>query len=577
MTRSADTALKLGGLVLPVFLLFGLTYLLPLGKLVLTSFYHEGSFSLTTHIGLLASSGFRSIALRTVQMAAIVTIGSLLLGYPTAYFLSRMQPARAAILLIFVTIPYLTSILIRSYAWIVLLGPKGVINNALISTGVIDQPIRMVFNTLGADIAMIQIQLPLMIFVLYASMVGIDRKLLDAAQSLGSSRASGFLNVYLPQSLSAVAAGCTLVFLSCLGFYVTPALLGGPGDYMIAQAIQVRVSNLGDYEGAAGQSSILLAAIVLAFFLLRKRVVAVLSDETSKNSAQTRPHDKRYWLPEGFARSVAPFLAKLGEAISAVRVPILVMISTASLLYLLLPMVIVAILAFSDATYLTFPPPAYSMRWFWNFFSDGRWTSALLFSVAGAGLSAILSVLIGAPATFAIVRRQFPGRLAFYLLLISPLIVPHIIIGVAALLAFVRLGLVGSLTGFVLAYSVIAIPYVTVLFINGLRSVDRSLEMAAAGLGAPPHVVLRTVTLPLIVPTIISAFLFAFLAGFDDVEIGLFLSGPTTTPLPIRMMENIRFEISPQIAVVGVLLLAALVVGFLLFRVATAAVGWARA
>lgn len=270
----------------------------------------------------------------------------------------------------------------------------------------------------------------------------------------------------------------------------------------------------------------------------------------------------------------APVLLHIGEFITWIRVPALAIVSAVSLFYLLLPMVIVAILAFSGAAYLTFPPPSYSLRWFYTFFADNRWMSSLLFSLAAAGLAAFLSVVVGAPASFMIVRRKFFGRLGLYLLLISPLVVPRIIIGVAALLAFVPVGLVGTMTGFAMIYAVVGIPFVTVMFINGLRRLDRNLEMAAAGLGASPVAVLRTVTLPLIAPAIAGAFLFAFLAGFDDVELGLFLSGPESTPLPIRMMENIRFEISPQIAVVGVLLFATLITGYLVFMVCRKVFGW---
>ena len=555
----------IAGMVLPALLILGAVYFFPLAKLVWASFYSDGALTLSNHLDLIGSASFRAIAMRTFTMAVVVTLFTLLLAYPITYFLSRLTPRRAALLLVFVTVPYLTSILIRSYAWIVLLGGNGLINNSLIWLGIIDAPVRLVFNMLGAYIAMVQIQLPLMIFALYAPMRSIDRTLLNAAQSLGGNRASSFFHIFLPLSLPGVVGGSTLVFLSSLGFYVTPALLGGPGDYMIAQAIQVRVSNLADYDAASAQGALLLLVVILAFILLRKRLANGISDGTAPAAASVDNGIRRHRLPEGIAQALHPAFVALSEVISRLRLPALYLVMGFGLLYLVLPMVVVAILAFSNAAYLTFPPPDYSLRWFKAFFADERWLAALWFSVKSASVAAVLSTLVAAPAAFVLVRRRFPGRLALYLVLISPLVVPHIIIGVAALFAFVPLGLSGSMAGFVLAYAVIAMPFVVVLFITGLRRFDRSLEMAAAGLGATPAKILTTVTLPLLVPTIVSALLFAFLAGFDDVELGLFLSGPQATPLPIRMLENIRLEISPQIAVIGVLLLGGLLVGYALY------------
>lgn len=556
-------------MVLPAIVIFGAVYLVPLAKLVSASFIRDGALTLSNHLDLIGSASFRAIVVRTFKMAVVVTFFTLLLGYPAAYFLSRLAPRRAALLLLVVTVPYLTSILIRSYAWIVLLGPAGLINKSLLWLGILDEPVRLVFNLTGAYIGMVQIQLPLMIFALYAPMQRIDRTLLNAAQSLGGNRASAFFQVFLPLSLPGVLGGSMLVFLSTLGFYVTPALLGGTGDYMIAQAIQVRVSNLADYDAASAQGTLLLLVVVLAFVLLRRRLTDGLSE--SGAPAATGPHAgdglRTERMPEAVTHRLHSVFGALSEVLTWLRLPALYLAMAFCLLYLVAPMVVVVVLAFSDAAYLTFPPPDYSLRWFWAFFSDQRWLSALWFSIWCAGLAAVLSTLIAAPAAFALVRRRFPGRLTLYLLLISPLVVPRIIIGVALLFAFVPMGISGTPIGFILAYALVGTPFVVVLFVTGLRRFDRDLEMAAAGLGATPARVLSTVTLPLLVPTIVSALLFAFIAGFDDVELGLFISGPQATPLPIRMLENIRLEISPQIAVIGTLLFAALIAGFALHLV----------
>ena len=258
--------------------------------------------------------------------------------------------------------------------------------------------------------------------------------------------------------------------------------------------------------------------------------------------------------------------------LSAVRRPLVWGSAFLVLCFLVAPLLVVIPLAFSSAAYLTFPPPSYSLRWFERFFSNAQWIDSTLFSLRMAGLSALVSVAIGAPAAFALVRRRVALRLPAYLLMISPLVVPQVVAAVALYFMLANWRLVGTGTGFVLAYALLGVPYVIVVFIAGLRRFDRNLERAAASLGARPATVLRTITLPLLIPTLASGLLFAFIIAFDDVVFGLFIAGRGATPLPIRMWDDIRLEISPQIAVVAVLLFAALIVLYvlqLLFALAT--------
>jgi putative spermidine/putrescine transport system permease protein len=353
-----------------------------------------------------------------------------------------------------------------------------------------------------------------------------------------------------------IVSGCTLVFLSCLGFYITPALLGGPNDYMIAQGITIRVLTLGEFEAAAAQATVLLAMVASVFVIFRTKVATELEDESQSSQSA-----KKVRGLSATARMPAPLekgLQRALEVISSVRSPLLVLLSAFTLALLVLPFVVVIPLAFSDAAYLSFPPPGYSLRWFTKFFSNSQWLSALSFSGRTALLASLLAITIGVPIAFALVRFRFVGRVPLYLLLISPMIVPHVVMAVAFFFSFAQTPLIGTATAFVLAYTIIATPYVVVILIAGLKKFDRSLEQAAISLGGHPLTALRTVTLPLLLPSLASALVFAFITGFDDVVYGLFVSGPSSTPLPIRMWDDIRLEISPQIAVVAVLFLASL-------------------
>jgi ABC-type spermidine/putrescine transport system permease subunit I len=209
----------------------------------------------------------------TLQIALVTTIFTLLLGYPVAYALSSLSPGRANLLMILVLIPFWTSILVRSYAWMVLLGQEGIINEGLLAAGAISQPMQLLNTRLAVYVGMIHILLPFMILPLYAVMRGIDRNLLRAAGNLGAPPAAVFRRIFLPLSLPGVAAGCLLVFILSLGFYITPALLGGQRDVMISMLIQQQISQLKWGFGAA--LALVLLVMALGIYLIFTRLLGV--------------------------------------------------------------------------------------------------------------------------------------------------------------------------------------------------------------------------------------------------------------------------------------------------------------
>ena len=203
----------------------------------------------------------------TLQVALVVTVVTLLLGYPVAYLLATLPASRANLLMILVLIPFWTSILVRSYAWMVLLGREGLINQFLVETGLRDGPVQLLNTRFAVYVGMIHVLLPFMILPLYSVMRGIDRNLLRAAENLGASPAVVFRRVFLPLSRPGIGAGCLLVFILALGFYITPALLGGQRDVMISMLIEQQMTRLEWGQGAALGFVLLLVALgVYALF-----------------------------------------------------------------------------------------------------------------------------------------------------------------------------------------------------------------------------------------------------------------------------------------------------------------------
>ena len=222
-------------------------------------------------------AAFSEILLRTFYISAIVTLLCILLGYPLAYWLSTLNERRANLMMILVLLPFWTSVLVRIAAWIVLLQTNGLVNRFLMGTGLTDTPVPLLFNRLGVIIAMVHILLPFMILPLYSVMKSVPANYVRAAVSLGSAPLAAFFRVYVPQTYPGVAAGGLLVFITSIGYYVTPALLGGAGDqmlsYYVAQYTNVEVN----WGMACALGSVLLIATLLLYAVYRRFAKAELS------------------------------------------------------------------------------------------------------------------------------------------------------------------------------------------------------------------------------------------------------------------------------------------------------------
>ena len=180
-----------------------------------------------------AESVFRNVLARTLWISTVVTLACLLLGYPVALFIARQPPQRAALFLFLVLLPFWTSLLVRTVAWVVLLQREGILNNLLMSLGLVHEPLRMIFNRFAVYVAMVHVLLPFMVLPLFAVMKSISPSYERAAASLGAPPFTTFRRVFLPQTMPGIGAGCLMVFIQALGYYITPALVGGADAQMI--------------------------------------------------------------------------------------------------------------------------------------------------------------------------------------------------------------------------------------------------------------------------------------------------------------------------------------------------------
>ena len=230
------------------------------------------------------------------------------------------------------------------------------------------------------------------------------------------------------------------------------------------------------------------------------------------------------------------------------------------LLFLALPIVVVGVVSFSSATYLTFPPPAFGLNWYAAYFGSEDWLRPTWLSIWVAACVVALSTFLGTLASLGIARLPRPLRVMATGLILSPLIVPVIVVAIGVYYSFSRYGLIGTPIAMVLAHTCLAVPFVVTSVSASLAGIDPRLEQAALSLGATPAGAFFQITLPLIRPGVLVGALFAFITSFDELVVALFISGSGAVTLPRRMWDNLLYQIEPTIAAVSTLTIVLTVV-----------------
>ncbi len=267
--------LRGAGPLIPALCLLGLFFVVPVAMLLLRS-VTEPTPGLHNYAELFATATYATVMLNTFTVAALVTAITLLLAYPVAWLLAIMPSRWAQLLFAIVLLSMWTNLLARTYAWMVLLQRTGVINKLLIHLGIIDTPLQLVNNLTGVTIGMVYIMLPFMIMPLHACLRAIDPATLQAAALCGASRWQAFWRVLLPLSVPGIAAGALMVFVMSLGYFITPALLGGTSTMMLAELIAQLVQSLLNW-GLGGAAAFVLLVVTLLIYWVQLRCVQRLA------------------------------------------------------------------------------------------------------------------------------------------------------------------------------------------------------------------------------------------------------------------------------------------------------------
>lgn len=261
---------------LPTGLWLGLFFIVPLLIIVAYSFMQRGvygeliySFSVENYLKLIDPL-YAQTLWRSVWIASLTTVIALISSYPVAWFIAQKSEPTKKILLALLILPFWTNFLVRTYSWIFILRTEGLLNNTLLSLGLIEQPFEILFTQTAVIIGLVYTYLPFMILPIYVSLEKLDKSLLDATKDLGATSFQSFLHVILPLSKVGVISGCVLVFVPALGAYITPDLLGGAKNLMIGNLIQIQFLNARDWPFGSALSLVIMVIVTILLFLQHK-------------------------------------------------------------------------------------------------------------------------------------------------------------------------------------------------------------------------------------------------------------------------------------------------------------------
>jgi putative spermidine/putrescine transport system permease protein len=256
-------------LLLAPSVLLWIVFLISLGNMLWLSVSGPQGLNVNLYVHFFATPVYRQVLFKTFRTAAVVTVATLVLAYPVSYLLTRVSSRTASIMMIAVVLPFFTSVMVRTYAWIVILGRQGLINELLRTTGLVSSPLSLLYNSSAVVVGMTYVMLPYMVLTLYTTMRRIDQRLLHAAQNLGAGPLQIFWRVIMPLSLPGVISGSLLVFLLSLGFFITPALMGGPPDVLLAMLVEREIELTANWGFGSAMGMILFlitAGGIIAYY-----------------------------------------------------------------------------------------------------------------------------------------------------------------------------------------------------------------------------------------------------------------------------------------------------------------------
>ncbi len=535
------------GLVAPAALLFAVMLMWPLFNILLRSLNLKGRASIADgiywghYVALAQDTLLRQVVLHSLMLAVVATAVTALLAFPTAYIISRLSRSLSSLMMVAVLMPFWVSIIVRLFAFTTILGTQGIINSGLGLIGI--GPLPLLYNTFATITGMVAYLLPYLILILVSAMRSIDVSLLTAARTMGAPEHRVFLDIYFPQIRPALLSGMLLVFVLALGFFLTPAILGGPYNLTIPIFIQQQIQ-IFQWGKAAAMGIVLLAVSVLGY-LISLRIAG--SGILSPSERGTRG-------------------AAADEPLRATPVTLLCWAALALVMIILIsPLLVVMPTAFTETTQIRFPPVGFTGKWFAEVLTSEMWIGAFLKSIRVALATGVLAGLMGLGLARAASRMESRMLQAvIQAAAIAPLIVPVILLAIGIFDIQGRLGLIGTDVGLILAHTLLCVPLTFLIFANALAFVDLSIEQASWTMGAGHIRTFWRIVVPGMMPSVIGSFLISFVTSWDEAVIAMFQTELDKT-LPVTIYSLLKSGITPAVSAVATIITAPVLIGAIFF------------
>lgn len=536
---------------IPGLVLVGLVVVIP--SVVLTTYaFRESAFlgvgpgpTLEQFRNLIDQPTFWTLTRRTIGIGLVVGPLVTLLSFVMAYGIRfRFSPRAGRRIFAVVIAAGIASFLVRIFAWATILNGNGLVNKTLQAMGLIDEPAEFLFySPLAVIVTMSYLYLPIGIAIMFGALQDIDPHSVEAGRDLGAGRWRTALQLVAPQARNAITTCFVLTTVLASADYVTPQLVGGTKGVMIGVAIRDRALSGADLPGAAATTIgflLALAVVLLCVVVVARccRLIArPLSPAANSLASRAAVHAPRWLQHVSFSRIATVVLA----------------------CYLVLPTFVVLVFSFNSARTLGLPWHGFTTEWYPEVVSRPGFSASLRTSLVIGLAGALAATVVGGAMASAAARSGPRTRRFIQAAALLPFVIPGILLGLGLMIAADASPLVPGYAMTVLAHVVLLLPIVMAVILSRLLALNPEFTQAARDLGARPSVAFRTITLPLIVPSLLAAFILCFTISMDEVFVTVFTIGSSTT-LPIWILSQARVGFDPGLNALGVMLVTATVV-----------------
>jgi spermidine/putrescine transport system permease protein len=524
-------------LLSPALLVMICALALPIFTLVVYSFWTQNyvfideTFTLKNYQTFFDKWIYGKLLLRSIRMSATVTLVSVLMAYPVAYFLAFKVKKNIMTWLILINLPLWISYLLRVLAWKIMLGNNGVINSTLLDLGFIQGPLEfLLYSRFSVVLTLVHGWAAFAILPIYLSLSKIDHSLLETAADLGEGPFRTFLRVTLPLSMPGVIAASVIEFIPVVGDYITPMMVGGPKGMMFGQIIAAQFGEANNWP--------LGAALTLIMMITITAIASTFVWLTQRGTVRKREMD--------VVRAPKDEVVTSGRRFSPLLIYVIFY-----LMLLYIPSLMLPIFSFNDSIQMSLPLKGFTFDWYLQIPNRPGLLEALGNSFKLAIPVAITSTTLATLTAKAMTRYRMPGRglaLGFILL---PMVMPGIILAFGLLVLALAVNVQLSLWTIGVAHVVMTMPFLTLVMISRLEGLGKSLEESAQDLGENAWMTFWRITFPLILPGVGACLILSFISSFDEFIYALFLGGNYVT-LPVYMWSQVRFpQTLPTILALG--------------------------